>query len=88
MVALILAGCSFYNSEISSPAWCLWHQGSLDAVVDAIAHIHVKPPRLSKQGFVARDATTSAGRAKKDLGRCWQSVVAKAVAVCGVAEEC
>ena len=27
--------------------------GSLDAVVDAIAHIHIKPSRLPKQGFVA-----------------------------------
>ena len=24
----------------------------IHAVVDAIAHIHIKPPRLSKQGFV------------------------------------
>ena len=28
----------------------------VDAVVDAIAHIHIKPPRLPKQGFVARGA--------------------------------
>ncbi len=25
----------------------------VDAVVNAIAHIHIKPPRLAKQGFVA-----------------------------------
>ena len=30
--------------------------GSLDAVVDAIAHIDIKPPRLTKQGFVAGGA--------------------------------
>ena len=28
----------------------------VDAVVDAIAHIHVKPPRLTKPGFVAGGA--------------------------------
>ena len=129
MVALILAGCAFYISEISSSAWCLWHQGSLDAVVYPISHNHIKPPRHTKQGFVAgveaasagragslwqyasvstitphtsspsawhftsrqpmrSGAKTSAGRVKKDLGRCWQSVVAMGVAVCGVAEEC
>ena len=33
-------------------------------MVNAIAHIHIKPPRLPKQGFVARGATaiTVAGR--------------------------
>jgi len=29
-------------------------------VVDAIAHIHVKPPRLTKQGFVAGAAAAIA----------------------------
>jgi hypothetical protein len=55
---------------------------SFDAVVNAIAHIDVKPPRLTKQGFVAGaaaavavaggvvlGATCSAGRQKKDWGR-------------------
>ena len=28
----------------------------IDAVVNAIAHIHIKPTRLPKQGFVARGA--------------------------------
>ena len=27
---------------------------NFDAVVDAIAHVDIKPPRLTKQGFVAR----------------------------------
>ena len=30
------------------------------AVVDAIAHIHIKPPRLTKKGFVARGAAAVA----------------------------
>ena len=30
--------------------------GSLDAVVDAVAHIHIPTPRIPKQGFVARGA--------------------------------
>ena len=40
--------------EKSSPAWAPWRQGSIDAVVDAIAHIHIKPPWLTEQGFVLR----------------------------------
>jgi hypothetical protein len=32
----------------------------VDAVVNAIAHIHIKPPRLTKQGFVARGAAAVA----------------------------
>ena len=59
-MAWILAGSSCANSEISSPAWGFLGHGSLDAVVDAITHIHVKPPRLSKQGFVARAAAAVA----------------------------
>jgi len=34
--------------------------GSLHAVVNAIAHIHIKPPRLTKQRFVAGGAATVA----------------------------
>jgi hypothetical protein len=33
---------------------------SLDAVVNAIAHIHIKPPSLTKQGFVAGGAAAVA----------------------------
>ena len=32
----------------------------IDAVVNAIAHIHIKPPRLTKQGFVAGGAAAVA----------------------------
>ena len=80
-MAWILAGCSSANSEKSSPDWGLLRHGSLDAVVDATAHINVKPPRLTKQGFGAGvavaiavagglvlGATCSAGRAKKEWG--------------------
>ena len=76
-----MAGSSAANSEISSPAWGFLGHGSLDAVVDAIAHIDIKPPRLTKQscvaggaaampvaGRVALRATCSAGRAKKLWG--------------------
>jgi len=52
-VAWILADCSAAITEISSPAWGLLPHGSLHAVVNAIAHIHIKPPRLTKQRFVA-----------------------------------
>jgi len=52
----MLAGYSCANTEISSPDWGLLCHGSLDAVVDAIAHVHIKPPWLTKQGFVARRA--------------------------------
>jgi len=59
-VAWILAGSSTANSEKSSPDWGLWHQGSLHAVVNAITHIDIKPPRLAKQGFVAGAAAAIA----------------------------
>jgi len=59
-VAWILAGCSAANNEISSPAWGILGQSSFDAVVNAIAHINVKPPRLTKQGFVAQGAAAVA----------------------------
>jgi len=62
-------------------------------VVYAIAHIHIKPSRLTKQGCVAGGAaampvagrvalraTCSAGRQKKLCGRCGESVVAMRVA--------
>ena len=32
----------------------------LDAVVNAVAHNHIKPPRLTKQGFVAGSAAAVA----------------------------
>ena len=48
-----MAGSSAANSSISSPAWGFLCHGSLDAVVDAIAHIPIRPSRLPKQGFVA-----------------------------------
>jgi hypothetical protein len=47
-----LAGSSTANSQKSSPDWGLWHQGSLHAVVNAIAQNHIKPPRLTKEGFI------------------------------------
>ena len=34
--------------------------GHIDAVVFPIAHIHIKPPRLTKQGFVAGSAAAIA----------------------------
>ena len=64
-MAWILADCSAAITEISSPAWGLLPHGSLHAVVNAITHIHIKPPRLTKQGFVAGAAAaaiTVAGR--------------------------
>ena len=55
-MAWILAGCYGANSQKSSPDWGLLRHGSLHAVVNAIAHIHIKPPSLTKQGFVGRGA--------------------------------
>jgi len=46
--------------EISSPAKGLRGKGSLHAVVNAVAHINVKTPRLTKQGFVAGGAAAVA----------------------------
>ena len=54
--------------EISSLAWALLGQGSLDAVVDAIAYIDIKPPRLTKQGFVAGGAAAVAVAGRFLLG--------------------
>ena len=68
VVALILAGCSAANSEKSSPAWGLWHQGSLDAVVNAITHIHIKPPWLPEESFVAGAAAAVAVAGGLSLG--------------------
>ena len=39
----------------------------VDAVVDAIAHIHIKPPRLPKQGFVAGAAAAMPVRGRLAL---------------------
>ena len=92
-VAWILAGYSCANSEKSSPAWGLLRQGSLDAVVNAIAHINVKSPRLTKQGFVAGGAAAVAVTGGLALAirlrfhndapqqRCWEGVVAMGVAL-------
>jgi len=55
-VAWILAGCYGANSQKSSPDWGLLRHGSLHAVVNAIAHIDIKPPSLAKQRFVAGGA--------------------------------
>ena len=46
----------------------------LDAVVDAIAHTNVKPPRLTKQGFVARGAAVTAR--KDDVSAADQAAMA------------
>jgi hypothetical protein len=59
-MAWVFAGCSFANTKLSSPAWGLCVQGSLHAVVNAIAHIHIKPPRLTKQRPVAGAAAAIA----------------------------
>ena len=40
----------------------------IDAVVNAIAHIHIKPPRLSKERFVAGGAATVAVTGRVILG--------------------
>jgi hypothetical protein len=42
-VAWILAGCSAANNEISSPAWGLLGQSSLDAVVNALGNLWATP---------------------------------------------
>ena len=42
--------------------------GHIDAVVNAIAHIHVKPPRLTKERFVAGDAAAVAVTGRVVLG--------------------
>ena len=86
-VAWEMAGRPVASTPISSPAWGLLLHGSLHAVVNAIAHIDIKPPRLTKERFVAGGAaavavagrvvlgaTCSAGRAKKawgGSGRAW-----------------
>jgi len=48
------------STEISSPAKGRCSQGSLHAVVNAIAHIDVKASRLTKQGLVAGGAAALA----------------------------
>ena len=39
-------------ADTSSPAFGLLLHGSLLAMVEAVAHIHIKAPRLTEQGFV------------------------------------
>ena len=51
-----MADCSAAITEISSPAWGLLPHGSLHAVVNAITHIDIKPPWLTKERFVAGGA--------------------------------
>jgi len=59
-MAWFLAGSTPAAPEKSSPAWGLLGQGSLHAVVNAIAHIDIKPPSLPKQRFVAVSAAAVA----------------------------
>jgi len=59
-VAWQLAGRPVGATETSSPAWGLLGQGSLHAVMNAVAHINVKTPRLTKQRFVAGGAAAVA----------------------------
>ena len=49
-----MAGRAREIAETSSPDWVPLQHGSLHAVVDAIADIHIKPPWLTEQGFVLR----------------------------------
>ena len=49
-----LAGRTREIAETSSRDWDLLQHGSLHAVVDAIADIHIEPPWLTEQGFVLR----------------------------------
>ena len=74
-MAWILAGCSSANAEKSSPDWGLLRHGSIDAVVSAIAHIHIKPPRLTEQGFVAGGAAAmpEAGRVVLGIRLCFHN---------------
>ena len=57
-VAWGLAGSTTGSTPISSPACGRLGHGSLDAVVDAIAHVDIKPPRFPKQGVVAGRAAS------------------------------
>ena len=50
---------SQHHPEIKT-SLCSLRQGSLDAIVNAIAHIDVKTPRLTKQRFVAGAAAAVA----------------------------
>ena len=67
-VAWILAGCYGANSQKSSPDWGLLRHGSLHAVVNAIAHIHIPTPRLPEEGFVAGGAAAVAVAGRFLLG--------------------
>ena len=49
-----MAGRPVGSIPISSPAWGLLLHSSLHAVVDAIAHIHIETPWLTKERFVLR----------------------------------
>ena len=67
-MAWILAGCYGANSQKSSPDWGLLRHGSLDAVVNAIAHIHIETPWLTKERFVAGGAVAIAVAGRFLLG--------------------
>jgi hypothetical protein len=43
--------------------------------------------RFTSRQPISSVATTSAGRAKKEWGRCWEGVVSMGVALCGSAED-
>ena len=55
-----MAGRPVCSIEISSPALCLLLHGSLHAVVNAIAHIHIETPWLPEERFVAGGAAAIA----------------------------
>ena len=64
----MLAGRPVGSTTKSSPAWGHMRQGSLDAAVFPITHNHIKPPRLTKQGFVAGGAAAVAVADSRELG--------------------
>jgi hypothetical protein len=57
-VAWELAGRTVGSTENQAQPVLLDLTGPLHAVVNAIAHIHIKPPRLTKQGVVAGAAVS------------------------------
>ena len=55
-----MAGRARGEHTKSSPDWVLLQHGSLHAVVDAVAHIDVKTPWLTKERLVAGGAAAIA----------------------------